>query len=114
MRKTEKEIERLVRVLYEKNKESILKIEEAYMGFGIDNIKHYKLFKSYGRFFGFIIYHHRVMNMKPIEDDSVYNIKDIRRLFRRLRRKDPLFVKIRHMILAYYNCMADQTKKRRM
>ena len=111
MRRTEKEIRRLVYILYERNKESILRVEEAYMGFGIDNIKYYKLFENYRRFFGFIIYHRRIVDMEPVENDSVYNIKDIRRLFRHLRRKDPLFVKIRHMILAYYDCMVDQTKK---
>lgn len=105
MRKTEKEIERLVRVLYERNKKIIKSIKQTYMGLGPEDYRKCTLFTDHRRFFGFIIYKDEVMEMIPFVDECVYDIKDVERLFNYLKENDCLFSKIRSMVLSYYDCV---------
>ena len=111
MRRTEKEIQKLVCVLYERNKEVIRSVKQTYMGLGPEDYRKCTLFTNYRRFLGFITYKDEIMEMVPFVDECVYDIKDVENLFDYLRVNDCLFSKIRYMVLSYYDCVWKDDEK---
>lgn len=111
MRRTEKEIQKLVCVLYERNKEVIRSVKQTYMGLGPEDYRKCTLFTNYRRFLGFITYKDEIMEMVPFIDECVYDIKDVENLFGYLRINDCLFSKIRSMVLSYYDCVWKDNEK---